>query len=851
VIKYSLAFLAGNVILHQFSQLNTAFFFQLLYAAIVFVFSLFILGYFSHSYHYKKSFYIAFCLSLVFFTAFFSNYYTVQQLLLNGFSTQLEAQEIVVEGFIDSIPVENDKAFKFNFKLTKIINPSQQQLDVQFKQRIRLSLYKNFSNLRLIDLNVGDYWQFKLKLKRASGLLNAGSMDYEKWLFSQQIVATGYIRKGMENKKLSDFQSPTQTRINKQISTQQKMIYVVDRLRHKMAKKLDNLLADNEFKGIYLALALGIKDQINSNQWKVFLDSGTNHLIAISGLHIGLFASLGFFIGKAFWSLSARCLTMFPAQQFAAFCALSFAFVYAAMAGFSIPTQRALIMISLALITFFFKLRPPPALILSYALIIVLILDPMASLSIGFWLSFAAVAVILYSLSGNKNKTDIVDEVADDLTTSLKHKKIESIRHYLKAIALLSRMQLIIFLGLLPLSLFFFSKLLLFSPIANLLAVPWMSLLITPLVLYATLISVFSSELASFLFTIISHLMQPLWLFLKYLIQIESNSIFLNANNILLISPILLGLGLFFMFKHTKKRWFSLLLIFPLLLIQEQPYAFLKQFPAQINQGQFKVTVLDVGQGLSVVVQTQNHLMLYDTGNSYSPDFDMAKQVVIPFLRYHSIPKIDKFLLSHADHDHVGSAPSLLAQFNADEILSGEPQRLAKKLGIYAKQCLAGQKWVWDKVEFQVLYPQQINKDTSYKSNNRSCVVLIKSIDGLSLLLTGDIEKKVEKKLFGLAALKNVDILVAPHHGSKSSSSMKFLGWLGPKIVVFTNAYLNRYSFPAVEVLQRYRQLESQLYSTENGMISIVKTEADLPISVTEYRKHYRHYWNRPHKALQ
>ncbi|MFK5894897.1 MAG: DNA internalization-related competence protein ComEC/Rec2 [Pseudomonadota bacterium] len=855
MIKYSLAFLAGNVLLHQFSQLDTQQFWFLLSVALLVLTILFILGYFCKSYHYKNFLYTLSGLSFFFFSSFFSSYYSANQALLNLLPEQLQAREIVIQGYIDSIPVETQRSYKFNFRLFNVISPAHNYANSQNSQRIRLSWYKNSSPELLKNsttkLIVGDYWQFKVKLKRPSGLLNPGTMDYEKWLFAHQIRAVGYIRKGEENKQLL-----TQTDSIKQLSKKQSLIYALDRLRQELSKKLQKVLANNEFKGIYLALILGIKDQITDKQWSVFLDSGTNHLIAISGLHIGLFAAIGFFIGSRLWSFSAYMLNFSPAQQAGALTALVFAIVYAALAGFSIPTQRALIMVSLVLSAIFFRIRLPSSLVLSYALILVLLIDPMASLSIGFWLSFSAVAIILYSIS---KKTES-DRQTDKPELNIPEHKSDLVLRSVQFIGKLSRMQVIIFLGLLPFSLLFFSRLLLLSPIANLIAVPWMSLMITPMVLFSAVLAVFSTsdfflQLSAFLFVFISYLMQPMWLFLKIISETENNLIYPDINNIFVIVPVLLGLLLFFILRQTNKRWFALLFLIPLLLPVELPKKLLininNRFFPQIAQGEFKVSVLDVGQGLSVVVQTQNHVMVYDTGNAFNSRFDMANQVVIPFLRQRSIYQIDKLVLSHADHDHVGSAPSLLAQYQVDETITGEPERLFNKLEVVAGQCLSGQKWSWDQVEFQVIYPQSNDLNKNLKSNNLSCVIVVKSASDQRLILTGDIEKKIEKQLARSIQIKNTDILIAPHHGSKSSSNQKFIDWLNPKIVVFTNAYLNRYHFPSKLVVKRYRQQGSLLYSTQNGLIEMLSGNPDLAIKVTEYRKDKRHYWNRDYKALQ
>ncbi len=858
MIKYSLAFLAGNVLLQQFSQLNSPLFIQVLYAVICLVICLFILGYFVKSYHYKKTLYNLSLIISFFFCSFFISYFYATQSLESHFPKPLENNEIIVQGFIDSIPSETDVSIKFNFRIAHIIKPESDYN----KQRIRLSWYKNYNKSSLIGLNVGDYWQFKVKLKRPSGLLNPGGRDYEKWLFSHQIRAVGYIREGAENKRINKME------INQALPVLQKLNYGIDKIRQNLASKLDVILADNEFKGIYLALILGIKDQITQQQWKVFLDSGTNHLIAISGLHIGLFAAIGFFIGRYLWSLSQFLLRHYPAQLAGAFFALFFAFIYAALAGFSIPTQRALIMISLVLSSLFFRVYLPPLLILSYALILVLLIDPMASLSIGFWLSFAAVVIILYALSKKLKKEGGIDEKAEDdfclASNGWKNNLKNRLLVMIKSSAQLSYLQLVLFIGLLPFGLLFFSRILLLSPLANFIAVPLMSLLIVPLVLLAAFISLFYQPLASFLFTGISYLMQFLWWFLTKLVAFDMNIIYPNQDNIILIIITLIMLFLFFVLKISKKYKLVLVLsvlflslfftqILPKSSTQSITARWLNPFSNDTNSGEFSVSILDVGQGLSVVIKTQSHVLVYDTGNAISQNYNMAKLVLIPFLQYQSITQINKLVLSHADHDHVGSAPSLLERYPVTSILTGEPKRLAKKLSIDAEQCESRQQWAWDGVQFEFVFPLHSFETHYKKSNNRSCVLLITSQSGKKILLTGDIEKKVESSLLGLDKIKNIDILIAPHHGSKSSSSPDFIAWLKPKVVVFTNGYLNRYHFPAKQVVRHYKQQGSRLFSTQNGMIKINSGQLNTQgrLAILEYRKTRRSYWNRDYKAVQ
>ncbi|MFK5985992.1 MAG: DNA internalization-related competence protein ComEC/Rec2 [Pseudomonadota bacterium] len=845
MLKYSLVFLAGNVLLQQFSQLNSPLFFQLIYFLLALLLLLFILGHFIQSCHYKKWLNTSLFLLLFFASSFFISYFNAKQSLAHIFPEQLQSKEILVRGYIDSIPIESPLSIKFNFRIEQILEPKT----AFNKQRVRLSWYKSSTIPVLLasDIKPGDFWQFKLKLKQPSGLLNPGGRDYEKWLFAHKIRAVGYIRKAKENKLLDNVIKPI-------LPVSQQLLYRLHQLRQKMATQLKFILKDNEFKGIYLALILGIKDQITPLQWQVFLDSGTNHLIAISGLHIGLLAAIGFYIGLVLWSVSEVLLKRFPAQLAGAVMALIFAFVYAALAGFSIPTQRALIMISLALSAFFFRLYAPPGLILSYTLIGVLLIDPMASMSIGFWLSFAAVAIILSSVSKTTEDKKLSGSNFEAIrfTDKLKAKLITGLKFF----AQLSRLQIIIFIGLLPFSLLFFSRLLLLSPIANLVAVPLMSLVIVPVVLLAALIGLFYTPLTEFLFEIISYLMQFLWWFLEQLIAIDINIIHLQLSNMVVIIFIFLAVILFFIFKQSKKRWLIILLLIALLFLKDllpQQYSpqWIDSFGDKPLSGEFNIYILDVGQGLSVVIQTQQHVLLYDTGNALSRNFDMAKLVVQPFLNYHSIAQIDKLVLSHGDHDHVAAAPAILEKIPVRSILTGEPKRLEKKFSISAEQCNYGQQWVWDGVCFEVLSPQTSLITGTQKSNNHSCVILISSANGQKLLLTGDIEKKIEAQLLDLTALADINILIAPHHGSKSSSSQGFVSRLKPKIVVFTNGYLNRYNFPATQVIERYKQQGSRLFSTQNGRIKIKTGVVEGEILVSEYRKENRHYWNRKYQQIE
>ncbi|MCU7836029.1 MAG: DNA internalization-related competence protein ComEC/Rec2 [gamma proteobacterium symbiont of Taylorina sp.] len=671
-------------------------------------------------------------------------------------------------------------------------------------------------------LAIGQQWQLDIRLKQPNGLMNPGGFDYEKWLFQNRIAATGYVREGYK------------------INTAEHSFSVIDflrNLRQKLSDKLDNSLSDYPYKGLIKALSIGYRYDMKPEQWQLFLQTGTNHLIAISGLHIGLISSLIWLLVNLLWKINSHLNMRIPAYYAASIAALLAAVVYAALAGFSIPTQRALTMLLVVFIALMLKREIAPAYVLSSALLMVLIIDPLSPLSLGFWLSFSAVAIIIFLLSSR---------------LSINTERLSKLFQ-------LGKIQLAIFIGLLPLMMLLFHQFSLISPLANLIAVPLMSLIIVPMTLLASALLFIIEPLGILLFEMLKWPIDTLFWYLEQMSLFPVNYYYLSE--ISLLSIMLVFIACFWLLMPTgwPARWSGLILLLPAFMLSAAEES------AEIPAGEVAIDVLDVGQGLSVVLRTRHHSLLYDTGDKFSPQFNMADMVSIPFLRIKGIDQIDKLVISHSDRDHAGSFAEL-QKLSIKQILSGEAQKIKNKYQQYfskgassyindvlVEQCHQGQQWQWDGVKFEILSPlQSLSTITKAKpkANNQSCVILVTTISNQKILLTGDIEKTVEKQLLRNYPELKANILLVPHHGSKTSSSNAFLDKIRPEIALFSYGYRNRFHHPANRVVQRYKKRKIKLYTTSNGAIEMRRDSDNYSWLIVQYRIKNRRFWHRKPEYL-
>lgn len=686
--------------------------------------------------------------------------------LSDRLSPELEGVPIVVTGKIANLPDQDSKRVDFEFTVLKS--------DEKLPSKLKLSWYEPTK-----ILNAGETWQFTVKLKQPHANFNFGGMDYERWLFAQNIGATGTIY--VKNSPL--------------IKTQD-AVFSIDYLRQKISDKFTENYGENLSTALLNALTIGDDNGLSVENWDTFQKTGVTHLIVISGSHIALVAGLVYFLTLQIWT--RLNILRFSPPRAAALASLFTAIFYASLAGYVIPTKRAVIMLGFVTVASFYQRQFSHLQSFAIALFGMLIFNPTMLLSVGFWLSFLAVALILYRVAG----------------------RLKSLQNWLNGIDI----QLTVSLGLSPLLLFFFNQTSLISPLVNFVAVPIVELLVVPLALIQIPLMWLFPWLADKIFVALDCILQWLMQGLEFAATLLNAVIDSPQSSFLTL--LLSSLGLLWLFapRGIPARFLGIILNFPLL------------FPIlpTLKNGEAIVTVLDVGQGLSVSVQTQNHQLLYDTGAKFLNGGDMGKNVVLPFFRYHGIKKIDTLIISHDDNDHSGGAESVLKEMPVEQILTSVPEKFESP-----KMCQTGQTWIWEGVTFSMLSPaKKFEKD-----NDNSCVLKIETAKG-SVLLTGDIEAIAENVLLGNVPEKlRSTVLIAPHHGSKTSSTLSFLQAVKPEIILITAGYRNQFHHPHKDVLARYQSLNAKIFTSANDGALTIRLNSN-GLKVESLRETGGKYWN-------
>jgi len=717
-------------------------------------------------------------------------------LLADGLDPALEGQDVVIEGVIASLPEAQNRRLRFEFVPDVIHKNGETQ---PLPGKLLLSWYQ-----RPPDMSVGERWRLQVRLKRPHGFMNPGGFDYEAFLFRKGIRARGYVRKAKG--------------INQRLA-EASVSYPVGQVRQNLRGKLDKTLGAHELKGIVMALAIGDRQQISRPLWEVLTRTGTSHLVAISGLHIGLVAGFAFFAMRRLWRLSAKAALLWPAAKAGALAGLIAASVYAMLAGFSVPTQRALVMVAVVMLAIILQRRTRPSSLLALALLLVLIIDPMAVLAPGFWLSFAAVAVILYGMAG----------------------RLGGESGWRKWWWRWGRVQWLVTIGLFPILILLFQKASLVSPLANLFAVPWVSLVTVPLTLLGTFFLSMVPFVGESLLDLALWSTDVLWWMLRALSDLSYAQWMQAVPGNWALACAVVGLVWLLAPGGIPNRWVGVIWILPIAFSGS----------VTIADGEARFALLDVGQGLATVIQTQNHVLVFDTGPRYSSGFNTGSAVIAPYLRAKGVGRIDILMVSHGDNDHIGGAAGLAAQIPVERVISSVPEKVDSLLteSLETESCLAGDRWWWDGVRFEMLSPPlntTKNLKRGHMGNNRSCVLRVQAGDD-SVLLTGDIERAAERDLLHRLGEKLAsDILVVPHHGSKTSSTAAFIDAVSPKVALFPVGYRNRYGFPKQAVVDRYRTKDTQLFnSASHGAVEIrLGGSSDTEFSIQTWRQKNVRYWH-------
>lgn len=680
---------------------------------------------------------------------------------------RLEGVELQVRGRVASLPQQGERGWRFVFE----IEPGTSGVP----QRVQLSWRADGAGPQaaLPALRAGERWAFTVRLWRPHGFANPSGFDYEAWLLERGVRATGSVRAArlLDERPAAAMQH-------------------VHRLRGELRARLLAALPEGEQRGLLVALAVGDQQDIEPAQWDVFRRTGVAHLVSISGLHVALVATFcGGLAGLAWRRLPALVLRV-PVQKAVVLCGLAGASGYAVLAGMGIPVLRAWLMLLVAASALLSGRGVAPSRVLAAALVVVLVADPWAVLAVGFWLSFGAVAVILAVVGGRVT-------VQAGWRGAL-------------------RIQLAISFALVPLLLAQFQSLPLLSPLANLIAIPVVSFVVTPLVLVAlpwpappllwpanlaaeAMMAVLS-WLAALEFAVLERALPPPWLLACALVAVA-----------LLLLP-----------RATPGRLAAPVLLAGLLAWQ----------PERPPPGGFRAWVLDVGQGLAVHVQTHAHDLLYDAGPPYGDAADAGGRVILPWLRAAGVRTLDRLVLSHPDADHVGGAATVLGTLAVERVLAGGAESAAGRArwpgrllaGAGVQDCAGVPPWSRDGVRFEILHPQPAAAASAPRAdagarrgndNDASCVLRVSTAAG-ALLLTGDIGAAVEAALAARVGegLRSV-VVVSPHHGSRSSSSAAFVAATLPGHVVHSAGHRNAFGHPHGEVWARWAAAGARNWRTD------------------------------------
>ena len=685
--------------------------------------------------------------------------------LRDALPTALEGRDLQVTGVVASLPQRSATGLRFRFEVEAAALDGQ---PLALPSMLALGWYSGFhedaaASLPRGELRAGQRWRFTLRLRRPHGNLNPHGFDYELLLFEQGLRATGYVRDAPAPELLSRAAG-----------------YPVERLRQRVRDAIEASVPDRRAAGVLVALAVGDQGAIERDDWDLYRNTGIAHLVSISGLHITMFAWLAAGVVAAFWRRSSRALLWLAVPHAARWGGLICATAYAVFSGWGVPSQRTIWMLATITLLQALGVRWPWALVLLAAAVVVTVLDPWALLQVGFWLSFVAVGLLMASSAPNDSPAPADGAVKPEGWRGWPPRLWATARGAL-------RTQFVATLGLTPLTLVFFQQVSVVGFAANLVAIPLVTLVITPLALLGVALVP--------LWTAGAWVVQQLNVALAWLAVLPGAVWSVPASPLWAQLAALAGAVLLVLPWPWRARALALPLIVPLLLPS----------PARPPVGAFDVIAVDVGQGTSVLVRTHDHLLVFDAGPQYSRDSDAGTRVLAPLLRGRGEARIDTLVLSHRDLDHVGGARALLTGWPVGKLLSSlEVEHPLRALAREPLRCSAGQGWDWDGVRFDVLRPQPADYERTMKTNAMSCVVRV-SGGGRSVLLTGDIEREQEAALVAShgPALRS-DVLIVPHHGSRTSSTAVFLDAVQPKLALFQAGYRNRFGHPAPDVLARY-----------------------------------------------
>jgi len=715
----------------------------------------------------------------------------------------MEGREVEVVGVVAQMPRRDASALQFRLDVESARWPADTAAGPAPRVPPRLALGWYVAGARwgagmqeeavpsgpLPPLHAGERWRLTVRLKAPHGTLNPHGFDYELWLWEQGVLATGTVRAGARDA------APQRLAAT--------LGHPVERAREAVRDAIFERVSDRQRAGVIAALVAGDQGAIERADWDVFRATGVAHLMSISGLHVTMFAWLAGALVGALWRRSARLALWLPAQQAALAGGLALAAAYALFSGWGVPAQRTVWMLAVAGLLRLTARRWPWPLAWLLVCAAVVALDPWALMQAGFWLSFVAVGVLF--------ATDAGAAAGGGRGAGAK-------------LARLLREQAVVTLALAPLGLLLFQQVSLVGLLANLIAIPWVTLVVTPLAMLGVLLPPLW-DAAALAVGLLGRLLQPMAAWPGATFSTAAPPLWAGAAGVL-------GGALLAMRLPPPLRLMGVPLLLPVLLWQA----------ARPPAGEFELLAADIGQGNAVLVRTARHTLLYDSGPRYSPDSDAGHRVLVPLLRALD-ERVDTLLLSHRDTDHAGGAAAVLAAQPAAVLLGtlepGHPLQALRP----QQPCAAGLRWEWDGVRFAVLHPPPGQAVEGVRPNTVSCVLRVDN-GRASALLAGDIERPQELALVASAeaAALRADVLLVPHHGSKTSSSAPFLAAVRPRLAIVQAGWRNRFGHPAAEVVARLRAQGAQV--ADSPHCGALGWHSAQPGAVRCERTLRRRYWH-------
>ena len=764
---------------------------------------------------------------LVFSLGFAWNAHYAEERLGNILLSELEGKDLAIEGRVTALPQSRSDGAKFAFAVDQILS-GQRRVD-SFPNKIYLSWQPAWRNPEDIpEIIPGQKWRFKVKLKQPYGTLNPHTFDFERWAFHQNFGASGSVKSG--------------TLLAKQEIRFFEFELRMELARWKLRKKIQDLLPkDARYTGVIIALVMGDQNAIDQNDWQVFNATGIGHLISISGLHVTMLAGVGAAIASLIWR--RRCLPLLmPVSKVAAAAGFLTAFVYAWLAGFQIPAQRTMYMVGVVSFALWTGRNPRSFDIWWWALFIVLLIDPMAPYTPGFWLSFGAVAAILYAMGNSVGLLGIPTGKELEVLWS---------QRLMQALLEACRVQAVVTLALLPLTLYWFYQVSIVSPLANAFAIPLVSYIVTPLAIAGALLPEF---IGRWLLLAAHTSMEYLSECLHWMASWKWSVLWQQQPEwwALLLS----GIGIIYTIApgSIKLSWRSraaaLCLLAPLFIRINNPV---------ITSGKFIATVFDIGQGTAVLIETASKKLLYDTGPIQGKRDDAGQRILLPYLQARGIDRIDRMVISHSDSDHIGGAATMLKHIEFQSMIGSLPSTNPLLQNLHSRKitsipCRYGQYWIWDEVEFYIWHPHEnflFEKEYSSKPNEMSCVLEVRNRNS-SFWLTGDVERQGEAQIVDRLTQNMLHqigerklIFMAPHHGSKTSSSEALLKRLRPDLAFAQNGYRNRYGHPHPAVTARYEALDIPFLQTPRTGAQVWRFEGNSKSLPIFWRSQGRRLWHR------